>query len=190
MNIYILYSYSKYTNQFYSMSLSLLHPKKTYLTRHTRVPIRYLPKRLTIRDKSRQRNYLNKSRRLYKQGIYFQRPKVSSFKNHPSPHVSRAMKMYNVSSLVPSSKLARASGCQIEGLRKIVRKGEGAYFSSGSRPNQTAQSWGYARLGSAITGQNAAIVDYSILKQNCHPKSRALRLANRLIRNKTQRRGK
>ena len=128
--------------------ISLLHPKKTHLTRRVRVPIRYLPRRLTVRDKSRQRGFLNKSRRLYKRGIYFNRPKVSSFKNHPSPHVARAMKMYGVSSLVPSPKLARASGCKIEGLRQIVRKGEGAYYSSGSRPNQSAQSWGYARLRS------------------------------------------
>lgn len=169
------------------MSLSLLHPKKTFLTKSVRVPIRYLPRKLTIRDKSRQRRYLNKSRRLYKKGIYFNRPKISSFHNRPSPHVARAMKMYGVSSLIPSPKLARASGCQIEGLRKIVRKGEGAYFSSGSRPNQSAQSWGYARLGSAITGQNAAIVDYSILQKHCRPGSRALRLASRLVRNKTRR---
>ena len=168
--------------------MPLLHPKKTNLTKSQRVPIRYLPKRLTSRDKGRQRNYLMKSRRLYKRGVYYTRPKVGSFKNRPSPHVSRAMKMYHVSSLVPSSKLARASGCQIEGLRKIIRKGEGAYYSSGSRPNQTSHSWGYARLGSALTGKNAAIVDYSILRKSCRPGSRALRLASRLVRNKTQRR--
>ena len=187
MNIYILYSYSKLLNQFYSMNISsLLHPKKTKLTGRQRVPIRYLPKHLTRRDTSRQRGYLNKSRRLYKRGVYYNRPKVASFHNRPSPHVARAMKMYGVSSLAPSSKLARDTGCQIEGLRKIVRKGEGAYFSSGSRPNQTAQSWGYARLGSAITGYNAAIVDYPILKKHCRPGSRALRLANRLVKNKTR----
>jgi hypothetical protein len=164
------------------MSLfTLLRPKKTKLTQKKKVPIRYLPKQLTRKDRSKQRSYLNKSRRLYKKGIYYTRPKVKSFKNHKSPHIQRAMKMYHVESIAPSAKLAKATGCSISGLRKIVKKGEGAYFSSGSRPNQTAHSWGYARLGSAITGNNAAIVDYSILKASCRPRSRALRLAKRRI---------
>ena len=35
----------------------------------------------------------------------------------------------------------------------------GAYHSSGSRPNQSKESWGYARLASAITGGPASKVD-------------------------------
>jgi hypothetical protein len=62
-------------------------------------------------------------------------------------------------------------------LKKIVNKGEGAFFSSGSRPNQTAQSWGYARLGSAITGQKAAAVDFSILETGCKKSGKAYKLA-------------
>jgi hypothetical protein len=60
-----------------------------------------------------------------------------------------------------------------------VKKGEGAYYSSGSRPNQTAQSWGYARLASAITGANASRVDYNILKEGCKSDSPALRIAQK-----------
>ena len=60
---------------------------------------------------------------------------------------------------------------------QIVRKGEGAYYSSGSRPNQTAQSWGIARLASSLTGGKAAAVDYRILESGCDPKKRAMRLA-------------
>jgi hypothetical protein len=62
-------------------------------------------------------------------------------------------------------------------LRKIVNKGRGAYFSSGSRPNQTSESWGLARLASSITGGKAAAVDYSILEQGCSKNSKALKLA-------------
>ena len=50
----------------------------------------------------------------------------------------------------------------------------GAYFSSGSRPNQTPHSWGYARLASSITGNNASIVDYKILKKGCKKKVKHL----------------
>jgi hypothetical protein len=75
--------------------------------------------------------------------------------------------------------LARATGCSKYALKKIVNKGQGAYFSSGSRPNQTAQSWGIARLASSITGGKAAAVDYSILLEGCKPKSKALTMAKK-----------
>jgi hypothetical protein len=60
-----------------------------------------------------------------------------------------------------------------------VKKGEGAYFSSGSRPNQTAQSWGLARLASSITAGKAAAVDYKILEEGCNHKGKAFILANK-----------
>jgi len=67
----------------------------------------------------------------------------------------------------------------VDALEKIVNKGAGAYFSSGSRPNQTGQSWGIARLASAVTGGKASLIDYAILKTGCRSNSKALRLANK-----------
>jgi hypothetical protein len=138
---------------------------------------RYLPKRLTNKDKLLQKRELMKSRRLYKKGSYYTRRKMSSFTSKKSQHIINAEKMYNVEKIGPTIELANATGCTKEALAKIVNKGEGAYFSSGSRPNQTAQSWGLARLASAITSGKAAAVDYSILEQGCKPGSKALRLA-------------
>ena len=85
--------------------------------------------------------------------------------------------MYGVDSVRPGIVLVRATGCSVGALRRIVKKGEGAYYSSGSRPNQTAQSWGYARLASAITGQKAAAVDYNILDKGCIHRKKTFRLA-------------
>jgi hypothetical protein len=45
------------------------------------------------------------------------------------------------------------------GQEKIINIGRGAYFSSGSRPGQTAQSWGLARLASVIMGGPARKID-------------------------------
>ena len=67
-------------------------------------------------------------------------------------------------------------------MSEIVRKGEGAYYSSGSRPNQTSQSWGIARLASAISSGKAAAVDFNILEKGCQPNSKALTLAKRAKR--------
>jgi len=88
-----------------------------------------------------------------------------------------AKKIYKIDSIEPSTALAKKTGCSVDALKKIVNKGEGAYFSSGSRPNQTGQSWGIARLASSITGGKAAAVDYSILENGCQSKSIALKMA-------------
>jgi len=85
--------------------------------------------------------------------------------------------MYGVKNATPSKHLSLATGCSLAAMKQIVRKGEGAYYSSGSRPNQTAQSWGIARLASSLTGGKSAVVDYHILAAGCDPKKRALRYA-------------
>jgi hypothetical protein len=86
----------------------------------------------------------------------------------------------------PSIQLARATGCKKWALEKIINKGEGAYYSSGSRPNQTPQSWGYARLASALTGGPSSQVDFSIIKKGCSKKSHPYKLANYTRKNKTK----
>jgi len=48
------------------------------------------------------------------------------------------------------------------GIEMILDKGRGAYFSSGSRPNQTPESWARARLASVIMGGPAREVDKKI----------------------------
>ena len=41
-------------------------------------------------------------------------------------------------------------------LRQVVKRGKGAYFSSGSRPGQTPTSWGLARAKSFASGSGGA----------------------------------
>ena len=138
---------------------------------------RYLPDTLSKRDKIRQRKELTKSRKLYKQHKYYTRKSVKSFTSKPSKHLVRARTLYGVEHIKPTRELAKQSGCSLKGLRQIVRKGEGAYFSSGSRPSQTAQSWGIARLASSITGGKSSSVDHHILKKECRHNGKAYRLS-------------
>ena len=142
-----------------------------------KINIKYLPNRLSRKDRKEQSSMLKKSRKLYKKGKYFTRKHVSSYKSKKSPHIIKAEKIYHVKKIGATEELAKATGCSIKALKKIINKGEGAYFSSGSRPNQTAQSWGIARLASSITAGKAAAVDYSILEEGCKPGSKALKLA-------------
>ena len=144
--------------------------------------LKYLPKRLTRKDKTSYLRELKKSRKMYKKGKYHTRRRVSSFKSKPSSHISTAKKMYGVDAIGATDSLAKATGCTKDALSQIITKGEGAYYSSGSRPNQTAQSWGIARLASAITSGKSAAVDYNILENGCEKGSIALKLAKRAVR--------
>ena len=144
-----------------------------------RVPVRYLPRGLTKKDRTKQAKMLKKSRSLYKKQKYYTRKMLPSYHSKPSNHIQNAQKIYNVDKIIPNEQLSRKTGCSLSALQKIVSKGEGAYYSSGSRPNQTAQSWGLARLASSITGGKAAAVDYGIIESGCNHKKTAFILANK-----------
>lgn len=148
------------------------------------IPYRYLPDMLSKKDKSFQKKNLLKSRKQYKKGKYFQRPKVKSFKSRKSSHVNKAKKIYDIDSIKPSKELAEKTQCSEEALEKIVNKGRGAYYSSGSRPNQTPDSWGIARLASSLTGGNSSVIDIDILKEGCKPNSNALKMAKSTCKKK------
>ena len=152
-----------------------------------KVPQRYLPKQLSKKDLKIQKANLRKSRKLYKQGVFFARPKVASFKSKKSSHLNRARTLYGVQKIGSTPELSKKTHCSRKALEKIISKGRGAYYSSGSRPNQTAESWGIARLASSITGGNASVVDYHILVEGCSPNSKALKLARKTRKTFVQR---
>lgn len=140
-------------------------------------PKKYIPNYLSNSDAKIIKKEIDKSGNLYKKGIYYVRKGVKSMKNKESKHVKNAKKIYDLESMKINNTLAQKTGCKIQGLKKIMSKGKGAYFS-GSRPGQTPTSWGYARLASSITGGKSAAVDFHILEQFCNKKtSKAYKLA-------------
>jgi hypothetical protein len=147
------------------------------------VPIRYVPKGITRKDKQKQIKMILKSKNLYKKNKYYTRKKISSYKNKKSNHVLNAYKIYNIKNIIPNKELSQKTGCKISALNQIVKKGEGAYYSSGSRPNQTPQSWGLSRLASSITSGKAAAIDYDIINKGCNHNKKAFILATK-ARNK------
>lgn len=148
------------------------------------IPINYIPKHLSETDREKQRNNIINTRKLYNKNQYIKRPNLGTYKRKKSSHVSKAKKMYGVQSIVPSKQLSRKTNCTIKSLRQIAKKGRGAFYSSGSRPMQTAQSWARARIASSITGGPASTIDYHILKKGCSNISRALKLARQTRKKK------
>lgn len=97
------------------------------------------------------------------------RPKTS-FKSKESTWTQKFNKKYgkqleNMKGGKSKRNIAKVTGIPFKAIDDVFKKGEGAFFSSGSRPNQTPQSWAYSRLYSYILGGNARKVDKEITKK-------------------------
>ena len=89
------------------------------------------------------------------------RPKLKSAPpSKRSSHVEKFEKKYGYK-ISNTSRISKEIISKA-GIDKILSKGRGAYYSAGSRPNQTAESWARARLASVIMGGKARQVDKDI----------------------------
>lgn len=125
---------------------------KVKISKNRKVPITYVPKGLTAKDKKKQIESILKQEK---------RPKVESFKSKRSPNVEKFEKKFGYK--VSNKSKVTKNLISLTGYNKIIDKGRGAYFSSGSRPNQTPESWALARLASALTFGPSAKIDKDIL---------------------------
>ena len=118
---------------------------------------------LSHKDKKKQLRSLKKSKKAYKSGKYVSRPKLKSFKSKKSSWTQKFHKKYpDVKSI---KQISDATGIPKKALSQVKRKGMGAYYSSGSRPNQTAESWGMGRMYSYILGGPTRKVDKHITEK-------------------------
>ena len=63
-------------------------------------------------------------------------------------------------------KYANSSKFSTGKLMKVYKRGQGAYFSSGSRPGQSSHSWACGRVRSFATGKGGARkADKDLLKK-------------------------
>ena len=129
-----------------------------------RLPSHYYGE-LSKNNKVQQLKELAKSRKAYKSNKYYDRKKMPSFKSKKSRHVVDFEKKYCVN-ITHLPKVAKATGVPIKALKDVLKKGRGAYYSSGSRPNQSSHSWAYARLGSVLLKRNAYKIDKHILDEH------------------------
>lgn len=130
--------------------------------KQSKIPKKYT-RGLSKRDKQRQLKNIKTAKKAYKQNKYIDRPKLKSYKNKTSSWTTKFKKRYG-----PITKLkdiAEATGIPKRALMAVLKKGRGAYYSSGSRPNQTAESWGRARMYSYIMGGPTRKYDRDITKR-------------------------
>ena len=89
-----------------------------------------------------------------------ERPQDVDFESKRSKYVVAFEKKYGRK--ITDSAFIAKNILKKKGQEKVLDKGRGAYFSSGSRPKQTAESWALARLASVIMNGPARRVDQSI----------------------------
>ena len=114
------------------------------------------------------------------------RPKTR-FKTKRSKWVEKYEKKYGHK--ITDKKYLHKNIITKTGADKIIDKGRGAYYSSGSRPNQTHESWAQARLASVIMNGPARKIDKTIWdKYNKLGKKRTKRKKKRTMKIRNTRR--
>lgn len=116
---------------------------------------KYLPKSLTKSDKKRQLKSLEEQT---------PRPKVDSFQSKRSPWVKKFQRKHKTK-ITDFNYIDKHLLTQ-KGIDKILDKGRGAYYTSGSRPNQTPESWALARLASVLLKGPAYKIDEKIAQKH------------------------
>lgn len=106
---------------------------------------KYVPKSLTPEEKRLQIQSIIK-------GV--KRPKI---KDRPQRRSQWTIKAHNYFGYAPSlDDLADELRVPLTALEQIKKRGEGAYFTSGSRPNVSPEQWGIARVYAVAFGSPGA----------------------------------
>lgn len=114
---------------------------------------KYVPKSLSESDKKKQIKSIKEGK---------DRPKTD-YKTKRSSYVVSFEKKYGEK--ITNDSFISKNIISKTGIDEILSKGRGAYYSAGSRPNTTAESWARARLASVIVGGPARKVDDAIWKK-------------------------
>lgn len=118
------------------------------------LPKKYVPASLSKEDRKKQIKSIVEGKI---------RPKVESFKSKRSRFVVAFEKKYGTK--ITDDKFISKNIISQKGIDEILDKGRGAYFSGGSRPNQTPESWARARLASVLVKGPAYKVDKKIFEK-------------------------
>ena len=121
--------------------------KVTYKGETRNIPKRYLPDSLSKSERQKQIKSIFEGK---------ERPKTK-VKEKKSTWTTQFDKEYGdqldaMKGKRSKSNIAKVTGIPLKAINEVYKKGEGAFYSSGSRPNQTASSWARGRIYAYIMG--------------------------------------
>ena len=109
------------------------------------LPKRYVPDTLSKRDKQLQIESIRKGT---------PRPVLPSYRLRKSQWTQIAETCLGEGRRL--TQIARKLGVPYRALKEIYKRGEKAYYTSGSRPNVTPQQWAQARVYAVLFGSKGA----------------------------------
>ncbi len=131
--------------------------KVTYNKKTRKLPKRYIPTSLSKSDRKKQiKSIFNGTKRPK---LSYKSKKSSWTQKFDSVYGDKIKKLSGGHTLI---NISIVSKIPLEAINEVFRKGKAAYYVSGSRPNQTAESWAYARVYSYIMGGNTRKIDNHI----------------------------
>ena len=130
-----------------SRLINIVMVKITYKGETRDIPKRYLPDTLKGKDRQKQIKSIFEGK---------DRPETK-VKSRKSSWTTAFDKKYGKELDAMKGKrskrnIAKITGIPYKAVDAVYKKGEGAYYSSGSRPNQTPSSWARGRLYAYIMG--------------------------------------
>lgn len=120
------------------------------------IPPRYVA---GVRDKKQREEEILRQRAAYKQGRYVDPKRYPEVPEKKSDWTEQWRQRHPDTPITNLAAVSRLTKIPLHRLKQVVAKGRGAFYSSGSRPNQSASSWAYARLASVLLGGPALQVD-------------------------------
>lgn len=122
-----------------------------------KIPEKYLPKSLTPSQRKKQKKSIIEGK---------DRPKLKGLKSRRSSWTVMAHEYFGQAPSI--YQIRDALGLKsIRPLKDIIKRGEKAYYTSGSRPNVSPEQWGRARLYAVVFGsEGARKADGDIIKKH------------------------
>ena len=124
--------------------------KITYKGETRDIPKRYIPDTLSKADRQKQ------IKSIFEKG---NRPKVKVAKRKSKWTIAFDKEYGKAIDKLKGGRskrnIAKVSGIPFKAIDEVYKKAEGAYYSSGSRPNQSATSWALGRVYAYIMGGEA-----------------------------------
>ena len=131
-----------------------------YKKKTRRLPKRYIPSGLSKSDRKKQIKSIFEGTKRPK--ISYKSKKSSWTKKFDSVYGDKIKELAGGHSL---KNISIVSGIPLGAIEGVFKKGKAAYYNGGSRPNQTPESWAYARVYSYIMGGNTRKPDNEITKR-------------------------
>ena len=121
--------------------------KITYKGETRDIPKRYLPDTLSKSERQAQIKSIFEGKKRPKTGVKERKSSWTVQFDKEYGEQLDAMKGKR-----SKSNIAKVTGIPLKAIDEVYKKGEGAFYSSGSRPNQTASSWARGRIYAYIMG--------------------------------------